>query len=134
MRRIDVLRLAQADPLSSVKRRLLQTALASTRETCTAIQPRNDPPLLTWCRAGDLDPDLAGHPDHFIALDGEAEVGVVRERSDEGSWIWSILLIHPGLRFNRLTHRARRRERKPQPSCWSATRLPGVVRDRRAEA
>src|SRR3954447_21461539 len=35
-------------------------------------------PRLVWVRAGERSPDLAGAPDHFIALDGEEEVGVVK--------------------------------------------------------
>jgi hypothetical protein len=31
-----------------------------------------------WKRVGDLYPDRRGVPDHFIALDGETQVGVVR--------------------------------------------------------
>jgi hypothetical protein len=42
----------------------------------------------TWVRAGDL--DLRGDPDHFIALDGEVEVGVVKFLAtgiNAGSWM-----------------------------------------------
>ena len=62
---------------------------------------------VTWVRAGDRDPDLKDDLDHFIALDGEVEVGVVKFMAagiDAGSWMWSMLLVHPGPAFKRPTN------------------------------
>ena len=39
---------------------------------------------LTWVLAGDRDPDFKDNLDHFIALDGEVEVGVVKLRRGAG--------------------------------------------------
>ena len=41
----------------------------------------------------------------FIALDGEAEVGVVKwvETGPDHGWFWSMTLVHPGLPFKRPT-------------------------------
>jgi hypothetical protein len=61
---------------------------------------------VTWVRIGDRYPDLKGELDHFLALDGEAEVGMVRFNPagiDAGSWMWSMLLVHPGPAFRRPT-------------------------------
>jgi len=61
---------------------------------------------ITWVRAGERHPDLAGEPDHFIALDGETEVGVVKlvPAPAGAEWIWSMLVGHPGPAFTRLTN------------------------------
>ena len=62
---------------------------------------------LRGVRAGDLDPDLKDDLDHFLALDGEEEVGVVKflaAGTDAGSWMWSMLLTHPGPAFKRPTN------------------------------
>jgi hypothetical protein len=58
---------------------------------------------LTWVRAGERYPDLEDDPDHFIALDGKAEVGVVKLVPAPGGaeWMWSMLLTHPGPAFRR---------------------------------
>ena len=57
---------------------------------------------LTWARAGDRYP-VAGVPDDFLALDESgAEVGLVKLVAlgpDEGRWLWSMLLTHPGPAF-----------------------------------
>ena len=63
-------------------------------------------PIIFWERIGDLHPDMKGEPDQFVAMDGKAEVGVVRfvgSGVDAGSWAWSMLLTHPGPAFNRPT-------------------------------
>ena len=79
---------------------------------------------LTWVRVGHLYPDLKGEPDHFIAMDGETEVGLVKLvvlGPDEGRWLWSMLLTHPGPPFGR-----------PTNGTWSArtarmlARVPGL--------
>ena len=66
------------------------------------------PSRLVWCRAGDRYPDLKGVPDYFLALDGGEEVGLVRRDltgiSDEGRWMWSMLLAHPGPSFRQPTN------------------------------
>jgi hypothetical protein len=61
---------------------------------------------LTWARVSDRNPDATA-PDSFIALNGEEEVGVVKRIEvgpDEGRWLWSMLLTHPGPAFNRPTN------------------------------
>ena len=62
---------------------------------------------LTWVRAGNRYPDLKGERDHFLALDGEVEVGVVKlvttGAPEEGQFQWSMLLTHPGPEFRRPT-------------------------------
>ena len=60
----------------------------------------------TWVRESDRYPD-ATSLDSFIALDGEVEVGVVKFMAagiDAGSWMWSMLLTHPGPAFKRPTN------------------------------
>src|SRR3954462_10585117 len=61
---------------------------------------------LRWVRVGDLEPDLKAGLDHFIALDGEAEVGVVKGigLGPDCGWFWSMLLTHPGPAFKRPTN------------------------------
>ena len=90
---------------------------------------------LTWVRAGDHYPDLKDEPDHFIALDDGVEVGVVKLVTtggpEEGRFLWSMLLTHPGPAFKRptngtcLTRGAAARELL---ECWRAFRER--VRDR----
>ena len=79
-----------------------------------------NPPRITWIRAGDRYPELADDLDHFIALDGEEEVGVVKlVLSPAGSeWMWSMLLtqgeVHkprPRPKLNALRSRVRNRTR-----------------------
>jgi len=58
-------------------------------------------PRITWIRAGDRYSDLEDDPDHFLALDGEAEIGVVKwvETGPDHGWFWSMTLVHPGAPF-----------------------------------
>ena len=58
-------------------------------------------PRLTWVRAGDRYPELADDLDHFLALDGEKEVGLVKwvETGPDHGWFWSMTLVHPGPAF-----------------------------------
>ena len=61
---------------------------------------------LTWVRSTDRYPDATA-TDSFIALNGEEEVGVVTFMAagiDAGSWMWSMLLTHPGPAFNGRTN------------------------------
>jgi len=46
---------------------------------------------------------MAAESDHFLALDGNVEVGVVKlVRAPAGAeWMWSMLLTHPGPAFRR---------------------------------
>jgi hypothetical protein len=60
----------------------------------------------TWVRESDRYPDATA-VDSFIAMDGETEVGVVKFMAtgiDAGSWMWSMLLTHPGPAFRRPTN------------------------------
>ena len=84
---------------------------------------------LTWARVGDRYPDLAGVPDDFLALDESgAEVGLVKLVAlgpDEGRWLWSMLLTHPGPAFNRPTNGTtptRREAAIELAECWRAFR------------
>jgi hypothetical protein len=83
---------------------------------------------VTWVRIGDRYPDLKGELDHFLALDGEAEVGMVRFNPagiDAGSWMWSMLLVHPGPAFRRPrsgTTPTRRAAARELLECWRAFR------------
>ena len=61
---------------------------------------------LTWARVSDRNPDATAS-DSFIALNGEEEVGVVKRIDlgpEEGQWMWSMLLTHPGPAFKRPTN------------------------------
>jgi len=83
---------------------------------------------LTWVRVGDRYPDVAGTPDHFIALDGEVEIGVVKfmaDGIDAGSWMWSMLLTHPGPAFSRPTNGltpTRKEAARDLIACWQKFR------------
>jgi hypothetical protein len=83
---------------------------------------------VTWVRIGDRYPDLKGEPDHFVALDGEAEVGIARFNPtgiDAGTWMWSMLLVHPGPRFTRPrsgTTPTRKEAAREVVACWNAFR------------
>ena len=84
---------------------------------------------LAWVRVGDRYPDLKGLPDYFLALDGEKEVGLVRRDlmgvSDEGRWMWSMLLTHPGPAFRRPTNGTcedRLQAVRELHECWHAFR------------
>ena len=84
---------------------------------------------LTWARVGDRYPDLAGVPDDFLALDESgAEVGLVKLVTmgpDEGRWLWSMLLTHPGPAFNRPTNgtcEERLQAVRELHECWWAFR------------
>jgi hypothetical protein len=86
-------------------------------------------PRLAWVRVGDRYPDLKGVPDYFLALDGEEEVGLVRRdltgSSDEGRWIWSMLLRHPEPSFRQPTNGAcetRLLAVREFHECWHAFR------------
>jgi len=65
----------------------------------------NNPPRITWVRAGDRYPELADDLDHFIALDGENEVGLVKwvETGPDHGWLWSMRATAPGPAFKRPT-------------------------------
>ena len=83
---------------------------------------------VTWVRAGDRYPDLKDDLDHFIALDGEVEVGIVKflpTGIDAGSWMWSMLLTHPGPAFKRPTTGTtptRKEAARALLACWRAFR------------
>ena len=83
---------------------------------------------LTWVRIGDRYPDLAGEPDWFLALDGETEVGIVKflpTGVDAGSWMWSMLLTHPGPAFKRPTNGTtptRKEAARDLIACWQKFR------------
>jgi hypothetical protein len=85
-------------------------------------------PAVTWVRAGDRYPDLKGEPDSFIALDGETEIGIVKfipTGIDAGSWLWSMLLTHPGPAFKWPTSGTmptRREAARELLECWQAFR------------
>jgi len=62
----------------------------------------NNPPRITWVRAGDRYPELADDPDYFLALDADGtEVGLVKwvETGPDQGWFWSMVLVHPGPAF-----------------------------------
>jgi hypothetical protein len=90
---------------------------------------------VTWARAGDRYPDLKDDLDHFIALDGDTEVGIVRFNPtgiDAGSWMWSMLLVHPGPRFNRPrsgTTPTRREAARALLECWRKFRAYYGIED-----
>ena len=82
---------------------------------------------LVWMRAVDRDPDLEDDLDHFIALDGEEEVGVVKLVPAPASevWVWSLWLTHPGPAFRLPTNgrtRARGEAVRELLECWQ---VPG---------
>ena len=55
-----------------------------------------------WIRFGDRYPDLKAERDQFLALDGEAIVGVVQvvTNGPEGArWRWSMTQVHRGRPF-----------------------------------
>ena len=83
-------------------------------------------PTLTWIRVGEHYPDLAGELDSFLALDGETEVGIVKflpTGVDAGSWMWSMLLTHPGPAFRRPTNgMTPTRGERQLVACWHTFR------------
>ena len=82
---------------------------------------------LRWIRVGDRYAD-ATNLDSFIALNGEEEVGVVKRIDlgpEEGQWMWSMLLTHPGPAFNRPTNGTcedRLEAVRELHECWGAFR------------
>src|SRR6476659_2867095 len=85
---------------------------------------------LVWMRAVDRDPDLEDDLDHFIALDGEEEVGVVKlvPAPAGEEWMWSLRLTHPGPAF--LPTNGRTQTRGGAGPARMLARVQGVVRDR----
>jgi hypothetical protein len=84
-------------------------------------------PQITWARAGDLDPDLAHDPDHFLAFDGETNIGVVKlVPSPAGAeWLWSLYLVHPGPAFGSPTNglcKTRGQAARELQACYAAYR------------
>ena len=62
------------------------------------------PRPVTWMRAGDRYPDLKAKRDHFLALDGEEIIGVVRlvdSSPRESRWLWSLVPVRRGRTFPR---------------------------------
>jgi hypothetical protein len=86
----------------------------------------DDPPRLTWVWIGDRHPALNHDPDHFVALDGEAQIGIVRPVAvgpDCGSWMWSLLLPPPGPAFTGQTRGltlTRKEAARELLTCWRA--------------
>jgi hypothetical protein len=90
---------------------------------------------VTWMHAGDRYPDLAGDRDHFIAMDGEIEVGVVKRiesGAETGSWLWSMTRMHPGPPLNvprSGTCETRGEAARELVQCWQAFRQYYGFRD-----
>ena len=90
---------------------------------------------LTWVRAVDRYPDLEDDLDHFIALDGEVEVGVVKLMPAPAGeeWMWSMWLTHPGPAFKRPTNGRTPTRGKRRGSCSNAGRRSGSCLGSRTE-
>ena len=87
---------------------------------------------LVWMRAVDRDPDLEDDLDHFIALDGEEEVGVVKlvPALAGEEWMWSLWLTHPGPAFRLPTNgRTQTRGEAVPGSPRMLAHVQGLVRD-----
>ena len=84
-------------------------------------------PRITWIRAGDRYPDLKHDLDHFLALDGDEEIGVVKwiGLGPDCGWFWSMTLVHPGAPFKRPTWgqcATRAQAARALGACYSALR------------
>ena len=56
---------------------------------------------VSWARIGDVQPDLKGEQHHFVALDDDGDVGIVRQieaGGKTGQWVWSLTRVHPARR------------------------------------
>ena len=59
---------------------------------------------VSWARIGDVQPDLKGEQHHFVALDDDGDVGIVRQieaGGKTGQWMWSLTRVHRGPPLNR---------------------------------
>ena len=88
---------------------------------------------LTWVREGARYP-VVSDLDSFIALDGEAEVGVVKlvpAPTGQEEWMWSMLLVR-GPAFNRPTNgrtQTRGGAVRELLECWGAFRAYYGIED-----
>ena len=93
-------------------------------------------PRITWIRAGDRYPDLKHDLDNFIALDGEAEIGLVKwvETGPDHGWFWSMTLVHAGSGLQAADMGAMRDARAGGAGAGRLLRgVPGVLRHRVGE-
>ena len=87
------------------------------------------PASITWVRVSDRYPDLKAERDQFLALDGEAIVGVVRlivHGPEGGRWLWSMTQVHRGRPFPHPrtgTTETRKQAEKALVNSWRAFRV-----------